>query len=74
MILIAYAFEGQMHMFAGQVKVARHHPCRTGAIFKYFCPTIHLYFDSEVAGRLEIPCYIRFTAELPMIERLKPLL
>ena len=41
---------------------------------QYFCPTIHIYFDSEVAGRLEIPCYIRSTAELAMIERLKPLL
>ena len=38
MFFIAYAFKGHVHAFAGQVKVVSHSPCRTSAIFKYFCP------------------------------------
>ena len=39
---IAYAFKGQVHVFAGQVKIVSHSSCRTSAILKYFCPLIHL--------------------------------
>ena len=38
MFFIAYAFNGHVHAFAGQVKVVSHSSCRTSAIFKYFCP------------------------------------
>ena len=38
MFFIAYAFKGQVHLFAGRVKVVSHSSCRTCAIFKYFCP------------------------------------
>ena len=38
MFLIAYAFKGHVHAFAGRVKVVSHSSCRTSAIFKYFCP------------------------------------
>ena len=38
MFLIAYAFKGQVHVFAGRVKVVSHSSCRTSAILKYFCP------------------------------------
>ena len=38
MYLIAYAFKGQVHVFAGQVKIVNRSSCRTHAIFKYFCP------------------------------------
>ena len=34
----AYTFIGQLHVFAGQVKIINHSPCRTSAILKYFCP------------------------------------
>ena len=35
---IAYAFKGQVHVFAGRVKIASHSSCRTSLILKYFCP------------------------------------
>ena len=38
MFSIAYAFKGQVHVFAGQVKTLSHSSCRTSAILKYFCP------------------------------------
>ena len=37
MFFIAYAFKGQVHVFAGRVKILSHSPCRTSAIFNYFC-------------------------------------
>ena len=38
MFFIAYAFKGQVRVFAWQVKIVSHSPCRTSAILKYFCP------------------------------------
>ena len=38
MFFIAYAFKGQVHVFAGQVKILSYSSCRPSAIFKYFCP------------------------------------
>ena len=38
LFFIAYAFEGQVHVFAGPVKNLSHLSCRTSAIFNYFCP------------------------------------
>ena len=38
MFFIAYAFKGQIHVFAGGVKIISHSSCRTSAILKYFCP------------------------------------
>ena len=35
---IAYTFKGQVHGFAGRVKIVSHSSCRTSAILKYFCP------------------------------------
>ena len=35
---IAYTFKGQVHVFAGQVKIVSHLSCRTSTILKYFCP------------------------------------
>ena len=37
-LFIAYAFKGQVHVFAGRVKIVSHSSCRTSAILKYFCP------------------------------------
>ena len=37
MFFIAYAFKGQVHVFAGRVKIVSHSSCRTSAILKYFC-------------------------------------
>ena len=42
MFFIAYAFKGQVHVFAGPVKIVSHSSCRTSAILKYFCPLIFL--------------------------------
>ena len=38
MFFIAYAFKGQLNVFAGRVKIVSHSSCRTSAILKYFCP------------------------------------
>ena len=38
MFFIAYAFKGQVHVFAGRVKIAGHSSSRISAILKYFCP------------------------------------
>ena len=38
MFFIAYVFKGQVHVFAGRVKIVSHSSCRTSAILKYFCP------------------------------------
>ena len=38
MFFIAYAFKGQVYVFAGQVKILSRSSCRTSAILKYFCP------------------------------------
>ena len=38
MFFIAYAFKGQVHVFAGRVKIVSHLSCRSSAIYKYFCP------------------------------------
>ena len=35
---IVYAFKGQVHVFAGQVKIVSHSSYRTSAILQYFCP------------------------------------
>ena len=51
MFFIAYAFKGQVHVFAGQVKIVSHSSCRTSVILKYFCPwiTVTDYSASEKA-------------------------
>ena len=35
MFFIAYAFKGQVHVFAGRVKIISHSSCRTSTILKY---------------------------------------
>ena len=53
MFFIAYAFKGQVHVFAEQVKIVSHLSCRTSAILKYFCPLVRLswkqFFLSEIS-------------------------
>ena len=34
----SYAYKGQVHVFAGRVKIAIHSSCRTRTILKYVCP------------------------------------
>ena len=38
MFFIAYTFKGQVHVFAGRVKLVSHSSCRTSAVLKYFVP------------------------------------
>ena len=40
MSFIAFTFKGQVHVFAGQVKIVSHSFYRTSAILKYFCPLL----------------------------------
>ena len=65
MFFIAYAFKGQVHVFAGQVKVVSHSSCKTSAIFKYFCPlsmmrvyTHNMFWLSKVNEFTVILCCI----------------
>ena len=37
---IAYTFKGQVHVFAGRVKIVSHSSCRSSALLKYFCPLL----------------------------------
>ena len=39
-VFLGYAFSGQVHVFAGQVKIVSHLFYRTSAILKYFCPLV----------------------------------
>ena len=55
MFFIAYAFKGQVHVFAGQVKILSHSSCRTSAILKYFCPLMLLFFQNGINNKTEIP-------------------
>ena len=38
MFFIEYAFKGEVHVFAEQLKFVSHTSCRTSAILKYFVP------------------------------------
>ena len=42
MFFIAYAFKGQVHVFAGLVEIVSNSFCRTSAFLKYFCPLCHI--------------------------------
>ena len=52
MFFIAYAFKGQVHVFAGQVKIVSPSSCRTSAILKYFCPLEMSNFWCEPSSTL----------------------
>ena len=41
---ISNAFKGQVHVFAGQMKIVSHLSCMTSAILKYFCPLVFPFF------------------------------
>ena len=47
MFFIAYAFKGQVYVFAGGMQIVSRSSCRTSAILKYFCP---LPWDLLVSG------------------------
>ena len=58
--IIAYAFKGQVHVFAGQVKIVSHLSCRTSAIFKYFCPLNSILYSTYLfVGRLQIVVFTK---------------
>ena len=50
MFFTAYAFKGQVHEFAGQVKTVSHSSCRTGAILKYFCSLLYFKLSEGLQG------------------------
>ena len=53
MFFIAYTFKGQVHMFAGRVKIVSHSSARTTAILKYFCPLQDLHSFQKRVENLE---------------------
>ena len=52
---IAYIFKGQVHVFARQVKIVSHSPCRTSATLKYFCPLNGVYLYCSIWNFWFIP-------------------
>ena len=56
MFFIAYAFKGQVHVCAGQVKIVSHSSCRTSAILKnlnFLSPVIFLFLITDHSGNYE---------------------
>ena len=53
-------FIGQVHVFAGQVKIISHSSCRTSAILKYFCPWCRLVqvFTGYLCGLIVLLLYV----------------
>ena len=49
MFFIEYAFKGQVHVFAGRVKIVSHSSCRTSVILKYFCPLHMSHFSFQLS-------------------------
>ena len=59
MFSIAYAFKGQVHVFAGRAKIVSHSSCRTSAILKYFCPLFGFSKEpSQWTNSFEYPQHI----------------
>ena len=40
MFFIAYTFNGQVHVFAGRVRIVGHSSCGKSTILEYFCPLL----------------------------------
>ena len=58
MFYIVYAFKGQVHVFAGQVKIVSHSSSSISAILKYFCP-LH-WFTCVPEYVLDAQAYVNF--------------
>ena len=55
MFFIAYTFKGQVHVFAGRVKIFSHSSCRTSAILKYFLsPDLSIKYAQQAVGGLRL--------------------
>ena len=59
MFFIAYTFKGQVHVFAGQVKIVSHSSCRTSEILKCFVPCnpmfgVHRYRRCCIKGHFRL--------------------
>ena len=55
MFFIAYTFKGQVHVFAGQVKIVSHSSCRTSAILKYQLSSIeHLQYMLKLMNKRKL--------------------
>ena len=71
MFSIAYSFKGQVHVFAGQVKIVIHSSCRTRAILKYFCPLDKVsYWDQLMSIILHHPQFA-LTTTIPLGQFIK---
>ena len=84
MFYIANTLKGQVHVFAGCVKIVSHSSCRTSIILKYICPLYHTFFNFEThlndfkksvrrrTGRMSFHscCKIHRQLLMPVIEKL----
>ena len=52
--LIAYTLKGQVHVFAGRVKILSDSSFRTSTILKYFCPLIGFTDSSDYKNLLGV--------------------
>ena len=48
MFIIAYAFKGQVYVFAGRVIIVSYLSCRESAILKYLCPLMRQVTQAEI--------------------------
>ena len=60
MFFIAYAFKGQVHVFAGRMNIVSHSSCRTSAILKYFCPLIRETASNPPPLSMDQICFASF--------------
>ena len=71
MFFNAYAFIGQMHVFAGRVKIVSHSSCRTSAIMKYFVPCYAIMFVLLYLGLWKVILWL--SRPRPRLPRSQPL-
>ena len=70
MFFIAYTFKGQVHVFAGQVKIVSHSSCRTSAILKHFCSLGQLFVGPCEVIKL-IPCSTQLSMKFILLINVK---
>ena len=65
MFFNAYAFKGQVHVFAGWVKILSPSSCRTSAIFKYIVPWTVL---CNITEALELLDHLQLLAMIKILK------
>ena len=70
--LLHNAFKGQVHVFAGRVKIVSHLSCKTSGILKYFCPLLpnaYCAVCETIVHETDIAALIRMLMRLNVYEQ-----